>query len=75
MNIFLAPELEAKLNRVASQLGQAPDQLIQELVANYVAHDEWFRQEVGKGIASLGEGKSIPHQDVRRRVEQFLQSK
>jgi len=40
MEISFAPELEAKLNRIASQAGKAPDEVVRELVASYLDHDE-----------------------------------
>lgn len=65
MEISFNPELEAKLNQIASQSGKGPDQVVQELVATYIDHDNWFRKEVSKGLASLDEGKSISHEIVR----------
>jgi predicted transcriptional regulator len=64
MEISLAPELEAKLARIASDAGKAADQVVQELVADYLDHDEWFRQEVQKGLASLDGGKFVSHEEV-----------
>lgn len=72
MEISLAPELEAKLTRIASEAGKAADQVVQELVADYVDHDEWFRREVGKGLASLDSGKFVSHEDVGRQIERIL---
>lgn len=74
MEISFAPELEAKLNRIASQTGKGADQIVQELVASHLDHDEWFRQEVGTGLASLDQGKSISHEEVRRQMERNLGS-
>ena len=74
MEISFAPELEAKLIRIASQAGKAPDQVVQELVASHLDHEEWFRQEVGKGLTSLDQGKSISHEEVRRQMERQLGS-
>ena len=74
MQISLAPELEAKLNRIASQTGKRADQIVQELVASHLDHEEWFQQEVKKGLASLDHGKSISHEDVRRQMERDLGS-
>jgi predicted transcriptional regulator len=74
MEIAFAPELQARLNRVASQAGKAADQVVRELVANYIDHDEWFRQEVRKGLASLDEGKFVDTEDVRRGMERILRS-
>ena len=75
MEISFAPELEARLNQAASQTGKGPDELVRELVANYLDHDQWFRQEVAKGLASLDGGKFVSHEDVRRRMERILDSK
>jgi predicted transcriptional regulator len=74
MEVCLAPDLEAKLNRIASQAGKGPDQIVRELVVNYLDHDEWFRHEVGKGLASLEQGKSVSHEEVRRQMERILRS-
>ena len=70
MEISLAPELEAKLNRIASDAGKGPTQVVQELVAQYLEHDEWFRQEVKKRLESLDHGNAISHEEVRRRMDQ-----
>jgi predicted transcriptional regulator len=74
MEISLAPELEAKIHQLASQTGKAPNQIVQELVASHLDHDEWFRQEVGKGLASLDRGESVSHEEIRRRMERILGS-
>jgi predicted DNA-binding protein len=36
MEISFAPELEAKLKQIASRTGRGPDEVVQELVANYL---------------------------------------
>ena len=72
MEISFAPELEARLNQIASQSGKGPDEVVRELVANYLDHDQWFRQEVAKGVASLDQGKFVSHDEVRRRMERKL---
>jgi len=74
MEISFAPEVEAKLNRIASQTGKEPGQIVRELVATHLDHEEWFRQEVAKGLASLDRGKSLDHEEVRRQMERILNS-
>lgn len=74
MEISFAPELEAKLKRIASQTGKGPDEVVRELVASYLDHDDWFRHQVEKGLASLDRGKSVPHEEVRRQMERILGS-
>jgi predicted transcriptional regulator len=74
MEIFLAPELEARLTRIASEAGKAANQVVQELVAEYLDHDERFKREVQKGAASLDSGKFVSHEEVGRRMERILES-
>ena len=59
MEISLTPDVEERLNQLASQAGKGKEQVVQELIANYLEHDEWFRQEVAKGLASLDRGESV----------------
>ncbi len=75
MEISFAFDLEARLARIASQTGKGPDEVVHELVATYLGHDEWFRQEVGKGLASLDQGKTVSHEDVRRQMDRILGSR
>jgi predicted transcriptional regulator len=72
MEISLAPEVETRLSRIASEAGKAPSEVVQELVADYLDHDEWFRREVQKGLSSLDSGKFVSHEEVGRRIEGIL---
>jgi predicted transcriptional regulator len=74
MEISLAPEVEARLARIASEAGKPANQVVQELVANYVDHDEWFKREVQKGLDSLDGGKFVSHEEVGRQIERILRS-
>jgi RHH-type transcriptional regulator, rel operon repressor / antitoxin RelB len=74
MEISLTPDVEERLNQLASQAGKGKEQVVQELIANYLEHDEWFRLEVAKGLASLDRGESVPHDEVGRRMERRLRS-
>jgi predicted transcriptional regulator len=74
MQISLEPNLEARLNEIASEAGKAANQVVEELVANYIDHDAWFKREVNKGLLSLDTGKFLSHDDVRRRIDQILGS-
>ncbi|HTU40126.1 MAG TPA: hypothetical protein VMF10_00350 [Candidatus Aquilonibacter sp.] len=75
MEISLTPEVEARLAQIASEEGKGAGQVVQELVANYLDHDEWFRREVQKGLASLDAGKFVSHEEVDRQMERILKSK
>ena len=68
MEISLAPEVEARLARIASEAGKSADQVVQELVTGYLNHDDWFKREVQKGLASLDDGKFVSHEEVGRQI-------
>ena len=72
MEISLAPELETRLTKIASEAGKNPSQVVRELVADYLDHDEWFRGEVQKGLASLDSGKFVSHEEVGRQIKRIL---
>ena len=74
MEIRLNAELEAKLSHIASKSGRAAEQVIQELVERFVDHDQWFRQEVEKGLAQLDRGEFIEHDEVVARIEKMFQT-
>ena len=74
MEISLASVLEARLARIASEAGKATNQVVQELVASYVDHAEWFKREVQRGLDSLDGGKFVSHEEVGRQIERILKS-
>jgi predicted transcriptional regulator len=74
MEIRLNPELETKLNRVAAETGRDAEQVIQQLVDSYLEHDQWFRAQVGKGLAQLDRGEFIDHEDVVADIERSFHS-
>jgi predicted transcriptional regulator len=74
MEISLTPELEARLARIASEAGKAANQVVEELVADYLDHDAWFKQAVQKGLTSLDDGKFVSHDEVARQIERILRA-
>jgi predicted transcriptional regulator len=69
VEIHLNPDLEAKLSRVAAQQGRAAEALIEEAVEQLLSYDEWFQEEVEKGLAAADRGKFIEHDDVRKMID------
>ncbi|HEY6253973.1 MAG TPA: hypothetical protein VI685_28795 [Candidatus Angelobacter sp.] len=74
MEIHFKPELEHKLKQIASQSGRQAGQIVEELVETYFEHDQWFRQEVGKGLAQLDRGEFLEHDEVMARIDQMFRS-
>jgi predicted transcriptional regulator len=46
--------------------------LSSELAPDASEHDQWFREEVQKGLAQLDRGDSIAHEEMVARVERLL---
>jgi predicted transcriptional regulator len=42
---------------------------VQEAVDRLLSYEEWFSQEVDKGLAAADEGEFVEHDDVRRMIE------
>lgn len=74
MEIHFSPETEDKLNRIASQSGRQAGQIVEELVEAYVDHDQWFRQEVEKGLAQLDRGEFVEHDEVMAKIDKMFRS-
>ena len=69
MNLHVPPELEARLTRLADETGRTVDQVVLDLLASSMDHDEWFRGEVDTGRRSAREGRLIEHDDVAFRMD------
>jgi len=61
-----------RVERAAAETTSDTDAYIQELVANYLDHDAWFRQKVGRGLESLDRGESLSHEEVGRRIDEMF---
>ena len=69
MEVRLKPDLEAKLTRLATQQGRDSEALVVEAVERMVNYDEWFLQEVEKGLAAADRGKFVEHEDVSKLID------
>lgn len=72
MEIPLTPELEAGLHRVAAASGRQAEEIVRDVVQAYLEHDQWFRNEVLKGMQQLDKGDSLANEDVARRIERLF---
>jgi len=69
MEVRLNPDLQAKLTRLATQQGRDSELLVVEAVERMVNYDEWFSQEVEKGLAAADRGELIDHEDIRKLID------
>ena len=69
MEVHLSPEIQAKLNRLAAQQGRNAESLVHEAVERLVGYDEWFMDEVKKGLAAADRGEFIDHEDIGKTID------
>jgi predicted transcriptional regulator len=72
MEVHFAPELQAKLDRVAAENRRGADEYVQPLVESYLDHDAWFRQKVSASLEKLDGGDSVSHEDVAARLQELF---
>lgn len=75
MDIHLDPDLQAKLAKLAAERGRDPETLAKEAIQRFVGYDEWFIEEVEKGLAQIERGQVLTHEEVRARLEKLLAEK
>jgi len=69
MEVHFKPDLEAKLSRLATHQGRDAETLVQEAVERLVDYDDWFLQEVDKGLASADRGEFVEHEAIRELID------
>ena len=69
MEVKLAPDLQAKLARLATERGQDTQALVQEAIEKFVDYDEWFLREVEMGLAGADRGELIDHEDIGKLID------
>ena len=71
MQIQLSNETQARLQELATETGQAPEQIVEQLVSERLSHDEWFRASVAEGFASLDRGDFFTQEQAELRVSKL----
>jgi len=69
MEVHLSPEIQARLNRLAAQQGRIAESLVHDSVERLVNYDEWFLDEVKKGLAAADRGEFIDHEDIGKTID------
>ena len=75
MEIELSPELQAKLDRIASEQGRDAKSLVKEAVERLVGYDEWFLRQVEIGLAQADRGEFLEDNEVAARMENLITRK
>lgn len=72
MEVYLTGELEAKLTHSAARQGRKPQELVQDVLAQYLEEDARFVEAVKRGEAELERGEYLTHEQVGQRLQRFL---
>ena len=75
MEVNLSPELQARLERLAAQQGRNSESLVREAIERLIDYDQWFIREVEKGLAQIGRGEVLEHEEVATRMEKLISKK
>lgn len=69
MEVQLTPEQQARLSRMAAAQGCEAELLVRQAVDRLLHGEDWFLQEVDKGLAAADAGELVEHEDVRRMID------
>jgi predicted transcriptional regulator len=75
MDVSLDPAVQAKLLRLAAERGRDAEGLAREAIERFVDYDEWFFNEVEKGLAQIDCGELLTHEQVGANLEKLLTAK
>lgn len=70
MEVHFAPELQAEIDRLVNEIGCAPEKLIEDALAGYIAEVAATREMLDSRYDDLKSGKvkPIPGDEVRARL-------
>jgi len=75
MEVPLSRDVQSKLARLAAERGRDTEALAREAIERFVDYDEWFANEVEKGLAQIARGEVLTHEEVGTRLEKWLTEK
>jgi predicted transcriptional regulator len=73
MEVHFTPELQARLERVATENRRGAGEYVQQLVEHYLDHDAWFRQKVTASLGQLDRGELLSHEEVGACLQKMFQ--
>jgi predicted transcriptional regulator len=72
MEVHFSPDIETRLQQVASANGKDAEQLVKDTVARMLENEARFVAGVQKGIAQADRGELVEHKDVLNRIDRLL---
>jgi predicted transcriptional regulator len=72
MEVHFSPEVEVRLQQLASASGKDAEQLVKDTVARMLENQARFVAGVQKGVDQADRGEFVEHQDVLTRIDQLF---
>lgn len=72
ITIRLAPEVKAKLDRLARATARTKSFLVADAIQEYLKVNEWQVEAIEEGVRQADEGRLITHDEVRKKWEDKL---
>lgn len=74
MEVHFSPDVETRLQQVASANGKDAEELVKDTVARMLDNQASFIAGVQKGIAQADRGEFVEHKDVLKRIDRLFHS-
>ena len=74
MEVHFSPDIETRLQQVASANGKDPEQLVKETVTRMLENQARFIAGVQRGIEQADRGELVDHSEVRNRIDRLFHS-
>jgi predicted transcriptional regulator len=74
MEVHFSPDIETRLQQVASANGTDAEQLVKDTVARMLENRARFVAGVQRGIEQAGRGEFVEHKDVLNRIDRLFNS-
>ena len=74
MEVHFSPDVETRLQQVASANGKDAEQLVKDTVARMLENQARFIAGVQRGIEQADRGEFVEHKDVLNRIDRLFHS-
>jgi predicted transcriptional regulator len=74
MEVHFPPDVETRLQQLASANGKDAEQLVKDTVARMLENQSRFIAGVQRGIEQADRGEFVEHQDVLKRIDRLFHS-
>jgi predicted transcriptional regulator len=74
MEVHFSPDVETRLQQVASANGKDAEQLVKDTVARMLENHARFIAGVRRGVEQADRGELVEHEDVVRRIGRLFHS-